>query len=420
MLAVGTRFAPEDRTRLVVHALGIAVNGLAVGFHVGLLEVGGQAVQVLVVREHRVAGSAEEVVVPHADEGEDHRHVLVGRSSLEVLIHFVGALVELHVVLEADAESDGEADGRPQGVATADPVPEFEHVRGVDTEGSDGFGVGGERHEVLGDGLFVAIEGLENCCLGRFGVRHGLEGREGLGSDDEERFFDVHLLEGLGHVGAVDVRNEVDFRGVFAGNRLVGIRLEGFGDHHRTEVRTADTDVHHVLDGLAGVAFPLTAADEVGEVFHVLENCADFGHHVLAVDANRIITLVAERGVEHGALFGGVNLLAGEVLLAHVFEVRGLEQVLELGHGFVGDDVLGVVQEESAGFQAELLGTGRVLREEFLHVPSLGDFGVGLEGLPFLRISQFRHRLILSAKAVIVAELNIEILLHYEHGYFIT
>ena len=108
VLAVRTRFAPEDRASLVVYALGVAVNGLAVAFHVGLLEVGGQAVQVLVVREHRVAGSTEEVVVPNADEGEDNRHVLVGRSGLEVLIHFVSALVELHVVFETDAESDRE------------------------------------------------------------------------------------------------------------------------------------------------------------------------------------------------------------------------------------------------------------------------------------------------------------------------
>lgn len=110
VLAVGARFAPEDRAGLVVHALGVAVNGLAVGFHVGLLEVGGEAVQVLVVRKHSVAGSAEEVVVPHADEGEDHGEVLFLRSSLEVLIHFVGTLVELHVVVETDAESNRKTD----------------------------------------------------------------------------------------------------------------------------------------------------------------------------------------------------------------------------------------------------------------------------------------------------------------------
>jgi len=418
VLAVRTRFAPEDRTGLVVDAQGVAVNSLAVGFHVGLLEVGGEAVQVLVVREHRVAGSAEEVVVPHADEGENHRQVLVGRSGLEVLIHLVGTLMELHVVLEADAERDGEADGRPQGVAAADPVPEFEHVGSVDTESGNGFGVGGQSHEMLGDGLLVTVEGLEHGSLGRFGVGHGLKRRERLGSDDEERLLDVHLLEGLGHVGAVDVGDEIDFRRGLAGNRLVGIRLQSFGDHHRTEVGTADTDVHHVLDGLAGVALPLAAADEVGKVFHVLENRTDFGHHVLAVDADRIVALVAQSGVEHGALFGGINLFAGKVLGAHVVKVSGLQEVLELRHGLVGDDVLGVVEEQAAGFGAELVGAGRVLREEFLHLPGLGDFGMGLEGLPFLRISQFRHRLILSASAGICCEgKDSNFYIHLKHGY---
>ena len=407
VLAVRTRFAPEDRASLVVHALGIAVNGLAVGFHIGLLEVGGEAVQVLVVREHGVAGSTKEVVVPHADESEDNRKVLVDRGSLEMLIHFVSTLVELHVVVETDAESNGETDCRPQGVTATDPVPEFEHVGGVNTEGRHGFGVGGQGHEVLGDGLFVAVEGLKDSGLRRFGVRHGFKSGEGLGSNDEERFFDVHLLEGFGHVGAVDVRNEVDFRRVFASSRLVGIRLQGFGHHHGAQVGTADTDVHHVLDGLAGVALPLAGTHELGEFFHVLEHGANFGHHVLAVDANRVITLVAESGVEHGALFGGVNLFAGKVLTAHVFETGRLQEVLELGHGFVRDDVLGVVQEEAAGFGAELFGTSRVLCEEFLHVPGLCDFGVGLKGLPFLRISQFRHRLILSAARVFVSGANI-------------
>ncbi len=409
MLAVGTRFAPEDRTRLVVHALGIAVNGLAVGFHVGLLEVGGEAVEVLVVREHGVARSAEEVVVPNADEGEDDGQVLVSRSGLEMLIHFVSTLVELHVVFEADAEADGEADCRPQGVTATHPVPEFEHVGSIDTECCDSFGVGGESHEVLGDRLFVAIECLEDGCLCSFGVRHGFKSRERLGSNDEERFFDVYLLEGFGHVSAVDVRNKINFRRVFASDRLFCIRLEGFGDHHRTEVGTADTDVDNILDGLAGVAQPLAAADEVGEVFHVLEYGTDFGHHVLAIDANRIVALVAERGVEYGTLFGGVNLFACKILCTHVFEIGRLQEVLELCHGFVGDDVLGVVEEKSASFDAELVGTSRVLSEEFLHLPSLCDFGMGLKGLPFLRISQFRHRLSFPHTRVFVTNAKIEI-----------
>ena len=49
-----------------------------------------------------------------------------------------------------------QADGGPQRVAAADPVPELEHVGGVDAERRDLLGVGRERDEVLGDGALVA------------------------------------------------------------------------------------------------------------------------------------------------------------------------------------------------------------------------------------------------------------------------
>jgi hypothetical protein len=43
---------------------------------------------------------------------------------------------------------------------------------------------------------------------------------------------------------------------------------------------------------------------------------------------------------------------------------------------------------------------------------------MGLEGLPFLRISQFRHRLILSASAGICCEgKDSNFYIHLKHGY---
>ncbi len=56
---------------------------LSVGLHVALLEVGSEAVQVLVVRKQGVALSAVEVGVPDAQHGQDHWHVLVQRGSLK-------------------------------------------------------------------------------------------------------------------------------------------------------------------------------------------------------------------------------------------------------------------------------------------------------------------------------------------------
>lgn len=49
VLAVGSRFSPNDGTGLVIHLEALVINVLAVGLHVSLLEVGGEAVHVLII-----------------------------------------------------------------------------------------------------------------------------------------------------------------------------------------------------------------------------------------------------------------------------------------------------------------------------------------------------------------------------------
>ncbi|MNC58042.1 hypothetical protein D3C77_617120 [compost metagenome] len=51
-------------------------------------------------------------------------------------------------------------------------------------------------------------------------------------------------------MGAIDVGDEVHLQVIFVG-------AQRLGDHHRAEIGATDTDVDHVLDRLAGVAFPL-------------------------------------------------------------------------------------------------------------------------------------------------------------------
>ena len=64
-------------------------------------------------------------------------NVLLQWSVEEVLIGEIGALKESVVVVESDVQGDREADCRPQTVTTADPVPEFEHVRRVNAKIGD-------------------------------------------------------------------------------------------------------------------------------------------------------------------------------------------------------------------------------------------------------------------------------------------
>ncbi len=58
------------------------------------------------------------------------------------------------------------------GVTAANPVPEFEHVGGVDAELANRFRVGGERREVFSHMLVVA-RGCREPVACAVGVGHG-------------------------------------------------------------------------------------------------------------------------------------------------------------------------------------------------------------------------------------------------------
>ena len=77
MLTIGARLAPDDGSGGIVHPRPVAAHALAVALHVGLLQVGGKAVQGLLVGEHRVAAGAKEVAVPNAQQCQNDRHVVL-------------------------------------------------------------------------------------------------------------------------------------------------------------------------------------------------------------------------------------------------------------------------------------------------------------------------------------------------------
>ena len=122
----------------------------------------------------------------HSGGGSAKSHILLERGGGEVVVDRVGAVKEPLEVVHANVECDGGADGRPERVPAADPVPEAEHILGVDPKLADPFGVGRERGKMLGHGGLV-LGGGEQPGLGAVGVGHGLLGGEGLGRDEEER-----------------------------------------------------------------------------------------------------------------------------------------------------------------------------------------------------------------------------------------
>src|SRR5215471_18089831 len=75
VLAIGSRLAPIDRAGLMIYRHPGEGQVLAVALHRQLLEIGWEALQILLVGQHRDGLCAEEVIVPDAEETHEHRQV---------------------------------------------------------------------------------------------------------------------------------------------------------------------------------------------------------------------------------------------------------------------------------------------------------------------------------------------------------
>src|SRR5262245_6205764 len=102
---------------------------------------------------------------------------------------------------------------------------------------------------------------------------------------------------------AVDIRHKVDVQ------PFLGVRFEGFGDHHRAEIGTANSDVHYVSNAFARVASPGAAPNSITKGLHVLEDGIHLGHDILAIDHDGAIGTVAQRDVKHSTLLSDIELL---------------------------------------------------------------------------------------------------------------
>ena len=422
VLAVGAGLAPEDLTGLGGDGRAVPTHGLAVGLHGELLQVRREAVQVLVVRQHGVRGDLEEVAVPDVEHAHEHHDVLVERGVGEVFIDLVETVEELLEARRSEDDGEREADGGIDGVAAADPIPEAERVGRVNAELLDALKVRGHGHEVLFDGFGLGDLGavdrvargelLEEPCARLTGVGQGLEGAEGLGDDDEQRGLRVQVAGLLGDVVGVDVGNVA---GLDAG---VGERLERLVRHDGTQVGATDADVDDGFDLLAGHALPFAGTDLLRERVHALEGLAHILDGVLSV--HDVLAFVfgraAQRGVQHGAVLGVVDVHAGVHLLGALGEVDLVGEFGEELQRLRLDQVLGKIEVQRARFEREVVHAVLVVREPLLEVDALGlhlvvvalQLGpcLGLSGVNWRidsHIWSFHHHQVESAAAAAVS-----------------
>ena len=103
VLAVGARLAPEDLARGGGDGAAVPADVLAVGLHGELLQIGREAMQVLVIGQHGMALGAEEVHVPDVEQAHERDDVLLERSLGERAVDGTEALEEGLEALTAES-----------------------------------------------------------------------------------------------------------------------------------------------------------------------------------------------------------------------------------------------------------------------------------------------------------------------------
>ena len=118
------------------------------------------------------------------------------------------------------------------------------------------------------------------------------------------------------------------------------------------------------------------------------------GHHILTVDQDVRVTRRAQRDVENGATFSGIDALARIHGVDAGAEPTCGGQTHQQAQRFVGDAVFGIVQIEPDGFEGQSLATPRIVGEQLAQMHVFDLLEVFGERTPRRQLRELRRVLV--------------------------
>ena len=250
VLAVGPGLAPIDRPGVVVDAHAVDRHVLAVALHGELLEIGGKALEILLVGQHGDGLGAEEVRVPHADAGPSAPADCVRTAPSGNARPSRGSRPAWRG--NCPGRSPAWSRGRWPSPSNSGrrPNPRSRtcwrcrcRISRLPLRWST-------RRQSAWRWRLLVLQARQQPVARRVRVGHGFQRGEGLGGDDEQRLGRIEIAHRFGEIRAVDVGDETESHGA------VAVVLQRFIGHDRAEIGAADADIDDVADAFAGMAFP--------------------------------------------------------------------------------------------------------------------------------------------------------------------
>ena len=354
VLAVGAGLAPNHRPGRRIGGRAVELDVLAVALHLQLLEIGGKAPEPLVVGDHAMGRVAEDVAVPDAEQPHQDRDVALDRRFAEMLVDLVGAAQEFVEAVGPDRDRQRQPDARPDRIAAADPVPEAEHAVGWMPNSA-----------TLSSWVETAAKWSPTAasptpCAIQARAVLALVIVSSVVKVFDETMNIVRDGSSPRSVSPMSAPSTLETKWLRSCGGAIG--RERPRRHGRAEVGAADADVDDVGHRLAERAAHPSLAHVRREAQHLFARADHVGHHVLAVDHDRLAGEIAQRHVQDGAVLGDVDLLAGEHRLARP-RPRRLGELDERGQDPGVDALLGIVEQEIVEGDAECLEPRRIVGE---------------------------------------------------------
>ncbi len=162
--------------------------------------------------------------------------------------------------VEADRQRDRQTDRRPHRITPADPIPEREHVIGIDPERIDRRQIGRHRHKMLCQSCRITVP--QKPAARRLRIHHRLHRRKRLRRDDEQRRFRIDQRQHRIQIVAIDVGDEMHAQA------RMGKCAQRAAHHLGPQIGAADADIDDIGDRLAAMAGPVAGAHPIGKAVH--------------------------------------------------------------------------------------------------------------------------------------------------------
>ena len=284
VLAVGSGLTEDNGAGHIVNGLAEAVDGLAVGFHIQLLQVCREAGQSLGIRKHCCAEIAASISLIDADQGIQKGCVLPDIGILGQSVRLCCAVHDLREYFRSECQGQNNcayAGGRR--ITAADVVIHEECFQIISALRQRRSLTGNSKH-VLGRIYACILKGIPYEGL----VGQSLKGGAGLGDNDEEGMCDIDGLQDCCCVIGVCpvLKSDIESTGA--------------------EVRAADTDLYYSGELLAGCVCDLACVNLVREISRFL---------LLACIELSLVDAVSD---DIAALLSAAELMQNETLLTCV------------------------------------------------------------------------------------------------------